>query len=68
MTTQNLLTVKLRNGAIVYAKKSKFGINAVSYCNLTQASNAQIKLKDQGIDCSIYRAPGNASVTYIIIK
>jgi hypothetical protein len=63
-----ITTTKLRNGVTVLAKVDKYGLNAVGYSNLKQASERQAKLSVQGIDCSIYRSFGNASVTYIRIN
>jgi hypothetical protein len=54
MTTQTIETVKLRNGITVLAKNDKrFGMHAVKYQNLTQATKAQIKLQHSGIDCTV---------------
>jgi hypothetical protein len=67
-TTTQIAITKLRNGVTVLAKVDKFGVNPVGYTNLKQASDRQSKLSIQGIDCSIYRTPTNASVTYIKIN
>ena len=67
-TATQIATTKLRNGVTVLAKVDKYGVNAVTYSNLKQASQRQAKLYNEGIDCSLYRSFGNASVTYIRIN
>lgn len=69
MTTANtqtaILTTQLRDKTTVLAKNDKrFGINAVTYSNVTQAAKKRDTLKEQGIDCFIW---GN-SPFYIVIR
>lgn len=53
MTTSTTLTVKLRNGLTVLAKETKYGINAVTYVNSTQAETKALFLTAQGINCHV---------------
>lgn len=60
-----IITTQLRNKTVVLAKNDKrFGINAVTYSNVTQAAKKRDTLKEQGIDCFIY---GN-SPFFIVIR
>jgi len=56
LNKMNLLTTTLNDKkTIVLAKKDKYGINAVTYANYTQAFKKQSELKSLGIDCTIYQ-------------
>lgn len=61
-------TTTIRNGVKVLAKETKYGINAVTYCNDTQAHKKQMQLKSAGVDCFVYQPPTNYAVRYIAIK
>jgi hypothetical protein len=54
MTTQ-ILTTKLNDNfkTLVLAKKTQFGINAVTYCNFKQAYKKCEQLLSQGVNCHV---------------
>lgn len=54
-TAPQVLTVKLRNGLVVLAKKTKYSdADAFTYCNDTQAEKKADQLRAQGIDCYVW--------------
>lgn len=65
MTTTNILTVKIDRGRVVLAKKTQFGINAVSYQNMKQATKKVEELRSLGIDCFTSEF---SRIKYIFIK
>jgi hypothetical protein len=52
----------------VLAKKTKYGINALTYSNDTMAHKKANELRAQGIDCRVYNPPTNFSVRFIKIN
>jgi len=52
----------------VLAKNTKFGINAYTYSNDTQANKKANELRALGIDCNVYQSWGNSVVRYIRIN
>ena len=65
-TTNKILTVKLRNGLTVLAKKTKFGINEVTFANNTQANIKQLLIEATGIKC--YVIGFGSPCKYIVIN
>ncbi len=65
MTTTNILTVKIDRGRVVLAKKTQFGIHAVSYVNMKQATKKVEELRSLGIDCFTSEF---SRIKYIFIK
>lgn len=65
---KTLQTTTLRNGIIVLAKETKFGMYPVTYVNDTMAHKKQMQMKAMGIDCFVYNPPTNNVVRYIAIK
>jgi hypothetical protein len=64
--TNAIETTKLNNryGTTVLAKTGRFGLNACTYVNYKQATNAVERLKAAGVDAKIYNS---GSVKFIEI-
>jgi hypothetical protein len=62
----NILTYTLNDKkTVVLAKKTKFGINPLTYANDTMAYKKANELRSIGINCNVYQAWGNNVVRYI---
>ena len=63
-----LTTILNDKKTTVLAKKTKYGINALTYCNDTMAHKKANELRSQGIDCNVYNPATNLVVRYIKIN
>lgn len=62
----NILTTTLNDKkTTVLAKKTKYGIHAVTYANDTMAHKKAMELRSNGIECYVYQPFGNSFVRFI---